>query len=88
MAHHRIDIEINLGGLINQLSRSVQQTISLVGAGLRANQYVTSEPLHLPDVNMGMRYDKPVWTTDQTQIEYERFGVRSWILIFQCSLPS
>ena len=76
MATHKIDIKINLGGLIDELARSVQGTISLVAAGLGAKQYITSEPVHLPDVNMGMRYEKPIWTTEQTQIEYAR-----WLLI-------
>jgi hypothetical protein len=73
MTTHKINIKINLGGLIDELSRSVQRTISLVAAGLHVKQYINSESLHLPDVNMGMRYDRPIWTTDQIQIEYDKW---------------
>jgi len=76
MASHKINIKIDLGGLIGELGRSVQRTISLVASGLRVKQHITSESLYLPDINVGMTYDRPIWTTDETQNEFVR-----WLLI-------
>ncbi len=77
MADYKINIQINLAGLIGELQRSVQRTIDLVASGLETKQYVTGESLRLPDTSMGITLDKNLkWDRERAQKEYSK-----WVLI-------
>lgn len=77
MADYKINIKINLAGLISELQRSVQRTINLVASGLETKQYVTGESMRLPDTSMGITLDKHLkWDREQAQKEYSK-----WVLI-------
>jgi hypothetical protein len=76
MADYKINIQINLAGLIGELQRSIQRTINQVASGLETKQYVTGESLRLPDTSMGITLDKDLkWDKEQAQEEYSK-----WVL--------
>jgi len=77
MADYKINIQINLAGLIGELQRSIQRTINLVTSGLEAKQYVTGESLRLADTSFGITLDNNlIWDREQAQKEYSK-----WLLI-------
>ena len=77
MAHHKLDVKIDLGGLIGELQASVQRVINLVACGLRTKQHITSDLLRLPDTSMGITvHDKLNWDSEMAQKAFSQ-----WLLL-------
>jgi hypothetical protein len=77
MAHHELNIKIDLEALIGELQRSIQQIIYLVACGLRTKQHITADLLRLPDTSMGIIvHDKLNWDSETAQKAYSE-----WVLL-------